>query len=316
MFSGRGDVILSVVGQRVVSRAASGLGNLRMMDTASVLALRVPLERYAARPKKGIGSVDRTLQIIDALRSRRPGALREAISKWPVKVVTSMSTDSLGRPGIRKDFFLNGVLKLITFVIVDAQDHGLQPADEGRVSLEGEVSAVAEAGLNPFLGVPYCEWEDEISGFTSGDCATAQEQEELLIALVAAEADVESVEAETVAEVASYCQMHQEDYETCAESRPPTASPGNPMTFELEDDMVGQEGLFSSSGATFGCGGHKWLFGGALAAFVSGVAAVVEVGTAATATAAAIVGATGWLVAGVAAVVGTGYFLVECVRAS
>ncbi len=265
--------------------------------------------RAAARGVIGADSTSASARILQALLSGRPNALRETLASLPVKMVLTPSRDALGRLGSRREFFVDGVLRIRTFD-VGSSGGTLAPNETllvGAEDTEGGIDLTPSAAATGVPTFDYCEYESEIVGFTSGDCATQEDIDDYLASLAILEAEYEATETTVNNTISDYCLWHQEDVDVCADQASATRE-----VLESDGSDARADATYVAA-AGFRCGFEKAGAVVGLITYAAGLVALTNVATGITVM--ALLGGLLWFGAGIGALGLAAVALYMCLNA-
>jgi hypothetical protein len=189
----------------------------------SLAAWNRALDRVAKRSKRGAESVALSRQVLLALAATTREEFHNRVSALPVTFAEVAGSDSSGRAGVHRQYYVNGKATARIF-LPDGPTTPRGGDAEEFLQLEGEdeVAVVRVAEASPFSTATaatfdWCEDYDEDFGYYEGECATEQDFDDLTMALVAYDSDIDGMQQDVTADSVAYCLANQDDVEFCAD---------------------------------------------------------------------------------------------------
>jgi hypothetical protein len=225
-------------------------------DAQALAKWRQNVDRMAKVSKAAKARLAGTTRLIDALSASSPAAFHEQVQKLGVTVRTMPATDVSGFPGVRKEFVVRGAVKLRLFI----PTRPAPPADDS--------ASDDDIVKGPNVGPTVWAVQEDCGG---EPCATQQELDDALAALLSIDEENNMLDAEMQAEWAAY-----EDY--CSQD-PWACEDGSQLDEELPSHGPSVSELRQKA-----CSSEFWNFTGAVlstnGAVILGVAAILAATTA------------------------------------
>jgi hypothetical protein len=188
---------------------ASEVHAFRKLNPAILDSLRRLLVQFGTKSKRGMASVQLSLQVVDALGASTLQEFHERIQKLPIVVRRTPAEDAQGRAGTRVEYLLYGVVRATRF----------QPSGDQRsaqLQSNAALSVLKQATAAGVLGGPSAAddhsplslTEDcEYSGdeYFYGPCATQQDIDDAASAAVAMDAEAQGITNEVNQAAADNC---------------------------------------------------------------------------------------------------------------
>ena len=246
-----GQTVRQYAGNMVFTNQARQLRSGMLGGSKSLDSVATQLREYQRKLPSHATNVAMTLQVIDALKATSDADFHMRVQALPVTIVKTTVADSLGRPGVKREFIVRGKVKAMAFEAFNTaspltipvssrlQLAAVQNFEPVSLSSTHDASGPLGDGFDGFAAtnaaetigpsVPEsspvakdCSYTDDESNNWTGQCATTQEIDDAIAALAALQSDAESIQTTSTAESTDYCDWHHDtDEEYCgAATRP------------------------------------------------------------------------------------------------
>jgi hypothetical protein len=293
IFNARGTREFRFEGGYVTRRLVAEVEAARMLNPAILDSLRRLLVQFGAKSKRGMASVQLSLLVIDALASSTAAEFHARVQRLPIVLRRTPAEDSQGRPGIRTEYLLYGLVRATRFHLLDDR-RSTEPRATGSPSiLESDQPEPTESF--PLSVAEDCEYND--GEYFYGECATQQDIDDAASAFVAMDAEAQGITNEVNQAVSDNCNGPHPN-EMCWEST------------HHEQLSFGGPSSETQSGAS--CASKGYAFAGAGVGYIVAAAKLWGVIGAASPPAAAVGAALGAFGVAFFAVVGLGVAFKDC----
>jgi hypothetical protein len=251
-----------------------------------------------------MASVQLSLQVVDALGASTRQEFHARIQKLPIVLRKTPAEDALGRPGIRTEYLLYGMVRATRF-----QPSGDQRSTEFRSEAPLSILETAPAALSsggpsavddhpPLSLEEDCEYSDD--EYFYGECATQQDIDDAVSAFVGMDSEAQGITNEVNQAVADNCNGPHPN-EMCWES----------THDDQQQFRLGGPSANESEGRT-SCASKGYAFAGAGVGYIVAAAKLWGVIGAVNPPAAAVGAALGAFGVAFFAVVGLGVAFKDC----